>query len=581
MTAFTTLVDGGLSVKIGGTPTNTSPWVTGGTERQSAVHGLEWESTNQGDGSCSFWVEVTDPFDPQADYPELVHGAAVVVSHTLGSVCTRLYTGYILIDPTSTQTGPYIVTVECGGILEIAKGRTDFGYLATDADASQWKAHRNNSSLWSITTDGKVEVGIAKGTAVTANNTGAAGYVPFDGYTYLCTPISGGPFEGVIQVQGLVSWDLRDGFEAALGWSLNYVDSPAYTGFTAVTGPTLPWSMNTTGAYQHFFLEIPSGSAPDGAGYIVLLLYSPVDITTTATRYIEFTGTAANPFGVFIGTNAQITLSQAMESIDSTIGLSSSSDVETIGNVLPSIAQRPPTDPVTALGNLAAQASCLVEWGYFGVQFRAKPMSTSSAAIRALPNCYEIDTDMAGVVWNVEQHPESGQPIALRLLYSCLNDSVWPDGTILAVIAPSDPGWSGGTPFTGASAPVLIVDFSSISMGESQAYATAQTLAKLLGQGGTSGTLTTPSIALPVESGGTKPAPYWHGADWVETTGGSTGPLYITRWHVDVDSGACDGDVGLAADVLLNQLVAAGVVDPAFVRRIRGNESIVPRRGKR
>jgi len=44
--------------------------------------------------------------------------------------------------------------------------------------------------------------------------------------------------EGVIQVQGLVSWDLRDGFEAALGWSLNYVDSPAYTGFTAVTGPT-------------------------------------------------------------------------------------------------------------------------------------------------------------------------------------------------------------------------------------------------------------------------------------------------------------------------------------------------------
>lgn len=280
------------------------------------------------------------------------------------------------------------------------------------------------------------------------------------------------------------------------------------------------------------------------------------------------------------------TIDEAMAVILQLGGMGGSCLTSPIGSVLPDLKCPPPVDPVTAAGNLAAQASCLVEWGYFGAQSRAKPMyvpgSPASpgpdlATVRALPNCYLIDAEQAGIVWNVEAHPESGQPTAVRLMYSCLDDAVLPDGSVMTVLAPADPGWTPGTPFSGATAPVLVVDYSSNSMDAATAANTAQTLASLLGQGGTSGTLTTPSIALPVESGGVMPAPYWHGADWVETQQGSTGPLYITRWHVDVDSGACDGDVGMAADVLLNQLVAAGVVDPIFVRRIRGNESVMPR----
>ena len=201
------------SRSIGGTPNNTSPWVTGGTERKSAVHSLEWESTNQGDGSCSFWMEVADPFDPQSTYPELVHGAAVVVSHTLGSVCTRLYTGYILINPTSTQTGPYIVTVECGGALEVMKGRTDFGVYFTDADCSDWQPHRMNQSGMSVNTSGQVDVRVGKGSEVNSGLAGIAYIMPYGGWWDIASVM-----EGIAEISGNVSWNLTSPFVAALAY---------------------------------------------------------------------------------------------------------------------------------------------------------------------------------------------------------------------------------------------------------------------------------------------------------------------------------------------------------------------------
>jgi hypothetical protein len=53
---FTTLNDGGLSVRIAG------------AEYVGRVHGVELDSTNQGDGAASFWFEPGDPFNPQADF---------------------------------------------------------------------------------------------------------------------------------------------------------------------------------------------------------------------------------------------------------------------------------------------------------------------------------------------------------------------------------------------------------------------------------------------------------------------------------------------------------------------------------
>ena len=59
---FTTLNDGGLSVRIAG------------AEYVGRVHGLEWDSTNQGDGAASFWFEPGDPFNPRRTFPTCATG---------------------------------------------------------------------------------------------------------------------------------------------------------------------------------------------------------------------------------------------------------------------------------------------------------------------------------------------------------------------------------------------------------------------------------------------------------------------------------------------------------------------------
>ena len=59
-----------------------------------------------------------------------------------------------------------------------------------------------------------------------------------------------------------------------------------------------------------------------------------------------------------------------------------------------------------------------------------------------------------------------------------------------------------------------------------------------------------------------------HGGDWIESQQSSYGPLYITRAHVVCDTGYVDLDVGLSADLLIEQLAAAGAVNEvAFHKR--------------
>ena len=84
---FTTLYDGGLSVRIDG------------RESRDIADGLWWESTNQGDAGAGFAAQVADPFNVRGQYPQLRHGAPVVVEHTYAGLTTRLYTGWVVNDP--------------------------------------------------------------------------------------------------------------------------------------------------------------------------------------------------------------------------------------------------------------------------------------------------------------------------------------------------------------------------------------------------------------------------------------------------------------------------------------------------
>jgi hypothetical protein len=531
VTAFTTLRDGGLRVYVGG------------VRREAAAHGLEWESTNQGDAGAGFWVEVADPFNPQAQYPELVHGAKVIVEHTLGAVTTRLYTGYVLSDPRAGYAGEKaVVPVLCGGAHEVAKSRGDVGFVFTDADASQWIANKKSPKCFSFDASGRIAITAGEDAKVRYDRAGIVGSVCYLGATHML-----GAMNGWKRITGTASWDLRDHLKAALLWW------PAYkVGLDASSYHVVhSWEANSK-AQNRAFDYVFGGAG--GAGYVALAMWCNRrgGIKTTDERFVELEDV------VLYTDVAQKTVDQAMSAVAQFIGLASSYDVQTIGGVLRSLACRPYTDPASALATFAGQADRLVEWGHFGDVFRARPMLTDPAQIRALPNCYRVDAATPGITWDVTQHPENGIARALRLVYGHTGKTIWPAGSPAQVIAPADPGWAVGAPFMGTTSPVLTVDFSAHNYAEDHAKRIARSLASHLGVALSGGSASIAAPTVPVHGGGTRPAPYIHGADWIECEQGGAGPLYITRAHVDADTGYVDLDVGLSEDLLIEQLQAAG-----------------------
>lgn len=531
MTAFTTLRDGGLRVYVAG------------VRREADVHGLEWESTNQGDGGAGFWAEVADPFNPQAQFPELVHGAKVIVEHILDAATTRLYTGYVLTDPRCGYAGEKAtVSVACGGAHEVAKGRSDVGFVFTDADTSQWFANKRSPKCFSFDTSGRIAITAGDDTKVRYDRAGMVGSVAYLGADHML-----GAMTGWRRITGTASWDLRDHLKAALLWWPTYRASLDASDYTVIHS----WNVNSK-AKNRPFDYVFGGTA--SAGYVALAMWCNRrgGIKTTDERFVELEDV------VLYTDVVQKTVDQAMREVGEFIGLAQTYDVQTIGSVLRSLLVRPYTDPTSALASFAAQADRLVEWGHFGDEFRARPMLTNPAQIRALPNCYHIDATAPGISWDVTQHPENGIARSLRLLYGHTGKTRFPAGTPAQVIAPADPGWAVGVPFMGTTSPVMTVDFSGFNYTDERARSIARSLSSHLGVAlsGGSASITLPTV--PVYGGGTRPTPYLHGGDWIESQQGSAGPLYITRAHVDADTGYVDLDMGLSEDLLIEQLQAAG-----------------------
>jgi hypothetical protein len=553
--AFTTLLDGGLSITIAG------------VERRSAVHGFEFESTNQGDGGGTFWMEVADPFNPQGTYPELRRGAAVIVQHTLAGVTTRLYTGFIVSDPRTAYAGEKaVVTVETGGILDVIRVRGDVGYVFTDCDEQQWFANKKSPKCFQFDNSGRVVISVDDGVKVPNDRAGIIGYVPYLGAEHMTKLNSPpGPLNGARRITAVASWNLKDGLHGALVRSDSYQASLNATGagapYATITG--VPWSANSAGKNKQLDVSFAS---PNGAGYVALAMFATkAGVKTTGERYISL-----DDVTVYTDT-AQKSIDQAMLTVAQTAGMGTATadgdNVRTIGSVLPSLVVRPFTDHASALASLAAQADCLVEWGYWGGVFRARPMMTKVGdpaaptvdSIRYQDNCYVVDASDPRVVPDLARHPEDGgSPNFVRLLFGHTAASAYPAGAPAQAISPSEPRWATGTPFMGATAPVEPADFTAHNYTGDRAKNTAKTLLRLIGEAALTGTyhLTLPEVRT-YRTGAGVPTPYLKGGDWIEAEQGG-GPLYITRAHVYVDSGYVDLDVGLSMHALLEQLEAAG-----------------------
>ena len=530
---FRTLNDGGLSVRIAG------------AEYAGRVHWIGLDSTNQGDGGASFWFEPADPFNPQADFPDLRHGAKVKVEHTLDGVTTRLYTGFIISDPRAgSATATKTVDVECGGPLEVAKGRTDMGFIFTDPDAGQWFANKKSPKCFSMSNSGGISIGVAEGTKVPHDRAGMIGAVAYNGALHLL-----GVLNGYKRITGTATWDLRDHMNAALLWWPAYKTSLDASDYHVIH----QWTANSHAKDKPFDYAI--NQAGNGAGYVVLAMWSNKagGTKTTDERGVDLDGV------VLYTDLTQKRVDQAMLTVAQIIGLSPAGyDVAPIGNLMPGLVARPHTDPASAQATFAAQADKIVEWGYRADRFFARYLERNDTVIRALPNCYLVDPEDGDVLWDVAPRPESARPRSVRLLYGHTAKTAWPPGSPASIIAPANPGWGIGTPFMGTTAPVMTVDFSGHNMSEEQAKRVAGKLAEHLGLCESSGPVGLRCPTVPVYGGGTRPTPYIQGGDWIESTKGGAGPLYVVSSHVDVDTGYVDLDVGLSEDQLIDQLTAAG-----------------------
>ncbi|NLF18840.1 MAG: hypothetical protein GX595_16535, partial [Lentisphaerae bacterium] len=498
-----------------------------------------------------FDVQVADPFNVRGQYPQLRHGAPVVVEHTYAGLTTRLYTGYIVSDPGRGYSGETAsVEVECAGPLEVAKSRGDVGFTFTDADPSVWFANKRSPHCFSFDNSDRVAVTVGDNVKVPYDRAGMIGAVAYNGSTHLCTS-DGGPLNGWRRITGTASWNLKDNMKAALVWWPKYRVNLDVSDYNVIK----TWSPGTTGKDKVFDCAF---AAPSGAGYVALWLYSAKQggTKTTDERFIELDDV------VLYTDVAQKTIDQAMLAVAQFTGLATGYDTSPIGNLMKSLVVRPSVDPSSALAALAQQASELVEWGYWDGRFRARPLPTDPNVIRTLPNCYLLDASDGDVLWDVRLRPDTGTPRSVRLIYGHTGTSIWPAGSPATVIGPTDPGWTTGSPFTGVTAPVVTIDFSQRRYTAEDAKKLAGKLAGHLGIAEASGPVGLRCPTVPVYSGGTRPAPYVKGGDWVDSEEAGHGPLYVTRARVDAASGYVDMEVGLSSDALIEQLQAAGSVKP-------------------
>lgn len=558
------LKDGGLSVKIDG------------VERVTEVHGLETETTSNGDGGGSFWMEPADPFNPRGTWDELRVGAPVDVTHTYDAATTQMYKGFVISDPKAGMAGETKrLQVECGGALEVARWRQDVGFVYTDSDTDQWFEYKKNPKWASVDISDAIEIRVEEGTKVPPGKTKAAivGYICYEGAEYLYkghTPA--GPLNGVKRMDGHVTTNLEDGMRAGIYWAPIYKQSYDSTDFPLDRSGTVKFYDsyaerhlgNSKGGKYEQYMPIGGGN---GAGYVFLAMWnaSGATVEMKKDRFVRIDNpelfTVANEYRV----------DQAMLDVAGFIGLHDSSDTDEIGSVLQNLVARPPTDPISALNTFVQQADVPVEWGWFSYysggskyQFRAKRRHTDPDWLRFLGTCYGIDAEAPGVTWDVRQHPEDGSNWkGLRFRYGRLGRSDYPAGFPDAAFAPgSGASWGDGVAFMGAMARVLSVDFTGHNYSPQAARKLARRLWKDLGCAQSSGTCQLRVATVPDRVTPTTlvPAPYIKGGDAVECWQSNCGPLPVTRSHIDYDSETVDLEVGIEEEALIEQLEAAGAI---------------------
>jgi hypothetical protein len=210
-------------------------------------------------------------------------------------------------------------------------------------------------------------------------------------------------------------------------------------------------------------------------------------------------------------------------------------------DVLTECIIRTPMTRADAIVQIATQAPVQYDWRFVGRLFYCHPMPTDPATIRALATCYLIDATTPGITYDVHHDLES-EPEFVRVLYSSLGVAPFPDGTVLTLMRPYDPGYE-----SDACARVLVVDYSGNSMTTAQAATVGDQA--LAWWSVATGTITIATPTVPKEVGGTQTAAYIRAGDWIEEShvkalDPDRSLMYVTNRALDVDSGVVTLAIG-------------------------------------
>jgi hypothetical protein len=391
------LFDGTLSIKVAG------------VEYAALAGACQYETVAPGGfGGASFEVYPDDPFSVPAAFPELVNEAAVVVKH--GAVI--LYEGHIVGDPTvaKLENGESLVAVECGGLLDAAKYRQDYGQTWVDTTYDNWARHRLSDKGFADTIDGKLRFDVSEGQYFTAGDIAGVFYRVNEG-------VVASPDDAVFALD--FEYDL---LLAATNWHCDiwaasyYVDTLSDADWT--TG-LWPQSNTTAEGTAHV-----TGFPPE-TRCIAFVNWNSSTSTAAAKRHAEITDLRVNC--VSDSATYQVSLADVMVAAGMVTGLATSFDVDAIGAPLKQCVIPPPTTRADALDKLASMHEAPVDWGFWdSATLRVKKRLNSPAdnvAIRALagagtaPAAYLLDAATPAIDYDVHKH-EEGRVDYVRAIYS-------------------------------------------------------------------------------------------------------------------------------------------------------------------
>lgn len=385
------LLDKTLSIKVAG------------TEYAALASGTQYETVGPGGfGPASFDIYPDDPFTVADDLPELVNGAAVVIEH--GATPVTVYEGAIVGDPTiaKLENGESLIAVECGGLLDKAKYRQDYGTTKVDTTYDNWARHRVSDKGFADTIDGMLRFDVSDGQTFTSGDIAGVFYRVNQGI--VTSP------DDTIQA---LDFEYHLGLAAAT-WHCDIWAAPYYVDtLIPADWTTGLWAQSNTDAEGTAHVT----GFPAGTRCIAFVCWVSGAGTSADKRWAKLDNLRVNCFDA---SGATPTVDEAMVDCGVVAGLATVSDTETIGNPLAQCMIPPSTTRADGLDKFASMFEAPVDWGFWdNSTLRAKKRLNPGAdapygteAIRALagagtaPAAYLLDAATPAFDYDVHKYEE-------------------------------------------------------------------------------------------------------------------------------------------------------------------------------